>query len=119
MSTATDGERARQLTRNSYQVARKKQHTQDRNKREIRIRTPLILIDKLWTIRTWRAFSSWGFNIQVNNVVPSDSPVMRHCRNGDINEIQQLFSAGLASPFDCDPGGAYLLHVGPQRPTVL
>lgn len=108
-----------QLTRISYQVARKKQHIQDRNERELRIRTPLILIDKLWTISTKRTFSSWGFNIQVNNVIPRDSPVMMHCWKGEIAEVQRLFSAGLASPFDCDPSGYFLLHVGPQRSTVL
>ncbi|BCS21120.1 uncharacterized protein APUU_21552A [Aspergillus puulaauensis] len=94
-----------------YQVARKAGRVQDDNKREFRIRTPLILVDKLWTISTKSAFSSWGFNIQVNNVIPRDSPVMMHCSKGEIAEVQRLFSAGLASPFDCDPHGYFLLHI--------
>ncbi|OJI98001.1 hypothetical protein ASPVEDRAFT_440864 [Aspergillus versicolor CBS 583.65] len=94
-----------------YQVERKKGHARDEYKRKFRFRTPLILIDKLWTISVTRAFSSWGFNLQVNSVIPFSSPVLTHCWRGEITEIQRLFSAGLASPFDCDPDGWSLLHV--------
>lgn len=85
------GERARQLTRNSYQVERKTGHTRNECQRKFRFRTPLILIDKVWTISTKSALSSWGFNIQVNNVIPFDSPVMMHCSKGEIAEVQRLF----------------------------
>ncbi|KAL3454843.1 hypothetical protein BJX65DRAFT_301469 [Aspergillus insuetus] len=79
-------------------------------KNEYRIRTPLLLVDKLWTITTTN-LHGWKFTMQVNNVIPWDSPVFAHCRLGDIESVQSLFSGGSASPFDCDSTGNGLLHV--------
>ncbi|KAL2833284.1 hypothetical protein BDW59DRAFT_156785 [Aspergillus cavernicola] len=94
-----------------FQVARKGRRVKKVVSKQFRFRTPLILVDKMWTINTSHLFSSWTFSIRVNNVVPHESPILLHCREGNIKEIQRLFSAGLASPFDCDPNGQSLIHM--------
>ncbi|KAL3478282.1 hypothetical protein BJX99DRAFT_256607 [Aspergillus californicus] len=82
---------------------------------EYRFRTPLIVIDKIWTIRATRLFSNWTFNIRTNNVVPYGAPIIRACLHGDIAEVQSLFDSGLASPFDCDPRGHSVLQIAAHR----
>ncbi|KAL2825705.1 hypothetical protein BJY01DRAFT_256185 [Aspergillus pseudoustus] len=65
---------------------------------------------RLWTITTTNE-QAWKFTMQVNNIIPYNSPVIRHCRNGEVGEVQKLFSAEKASPFDCLPNGTTLLHI--------
>jgi hypothetical protein len=77
---------------------------------EYRFRTPLYFMDKMWTIRTTNLYG-WKFTLQVNNVIPYDSPVFGHCRRGEVEEMKMLFSSGSASPFDCTSSGITLLHV--------
>ncbi|KAI9376520.1 hypothetical protein BJX61DRAFT_538758 [Aspergillus egyptiacus] len=94
------------------QIARKGRNNRKAPfQRQFRFRTPLLFVDKLWTISTTPAYSGWNFTFRVNNVVPQDSPVFQHCQEGKVQEVQRLFSAGLASPFDCDPNGKSLLHI--------
>ncbi|KAL3458084.1 hypothetical protein BJX64DRAFT_292539 [Aspergillus heterothallicus] len=95
------------------QIARKAENRRQYNKlykAEYRIRTALFFWDTLWTFNTTNVHG-WKFTIQVNNVVPFGSPVVQHCRAGDVEGVQKLFSAGVASPFDCLPNGRGLLHL--------
>ncbi|KAL2853181.1 hypothetical protein BJX68DRAFT_234158 [Aspergillus pseudodeflectus] len=84
---------------------------------EYRFRTPLYFMDKMWTIRTTNLYG-WKFTLQVNNVIPWDSPVFRHCRRGEIEEVKMLFSSGSASPFDCTSDGITLLHMASRKGQV-
>ncbi|KAJ0413369.1 hypothetical protein BJY00DRAFT_296984 [Aspergillus carlsbadensis] len=77
---------------------------------EYRIRTPLFFVDRLWTIAVTN-LHGWQLTLQVNNVVPVDSPIFASCRLGEIEEVRRLFSTCRASPFDCGPRGESLLHV--------
>lgn len=70
------------------------------------------MIDKIWALQAKRCYSGWNFNIRTHNVVPDDAPIFDACADGDIEQIQTLFSAGLASVYDCDKNGTGLLHVG-------
>lgn len=83
-----------------------------KNSWELRFRTPLTFIDKIWSLQAKRCYSGWTFNIRTHNVVPDNAPILAACWHGDIEEIQRLFSAGLASVYDCDGDGWGLLHVG-------
>ncbi|KAL3480026.1 hypothetical protein BJX99DRAFT_46039 [Aspergillus californicus] len=95
-----------------HQVQRNERRTPKSGyKRDYRFRTPLGFMDKMWTISTNTLYSGWTFTVQVHNIIPFDSPVFLHCENGEIEEVQRLFSNRLASPFDCDPYGKSLLHV--------
>ncbi|KAL4947722.1 hypothetical protein BDW69DRAFT_107821 [Aspergillus filifer] len=80
------------------------------NEWEVRFRTPLVILDRLWAFRFKRSVSGWTFSLQTNNVVPSEAPILDACYNVDINEVQRLFTANLASPNDCNEHGMSLLQ---------
>lgn len=58
-----------------------------------------------------RQASHWTFNLRPWQVVSPDSLLFAFCREGDLRNIQRLFSKGLASPFDITPDGDTALHV--------
>jgi hypothetical protein len=58
------------------------------------------------------AIMGWNYSIQVYNVLPYEAPIFRMVLDGNIEEIQHLFSTGQASPFVRDNGGWTLLDVG-------
>ncbi|RDW81543.1 ankyrin repeat domain-containing protein [Aspergillus mulundensis] len=98
-------------TNTSYQINTQRRKRQDLGQRVLRFRTPLFFVDKMWTIGSSHILSGWKFTFQVNNVIPDDAPVVQHCKNGDVGEVQRLLSEGLASPFDCKANGRSLLHI--------
>jgi hypothetical protein len=55
--------------------------------------------------------SQWTFNLRPWQVVSPDSMLFDFCKEGDLRNIQRLFSKGLASPFDVTPDGDTALHV--------
>ncbi|KAH1275116.1 hypothetical protein KXW28_002216 [Aspergillus fumigatus] len=57
-----------------------------------------------------RQASHWTFNLRPWQVVSPDSLLFAFCREGDLRNIQRLFSKGLASPFDITPDGDTALH---------
>jgi hypothetical protein len=59
--------------------------------------------------RRIRGFGS--YNIRPLHIVPQDALIFELCREGDLINIQRLFSNGLASPFDTNLNGATALHV--------
>ncbi|KAL4802531.1 hypothetical protein BDV18DRAFT_166865 [Aspergillus unguis] len=77
---------------------------------EYRFRTPLFVIDKIWSLQTRRLSSGWTFSFQVHNVIPFGSPIFQYTMSGNIQEVQRMFQEGLASPYDCDPHGNNLLN---------
>lgn len=70
-------------------------------------------MDKVWALQAKRCYSGWTFNIRTHNVVSWDAPIFDACWDGDLQEMQRLFSTGLASVHDCNDEGWSLLHVGP------
>ncbi|KAL4914343.1 hypothetical protein BDW62DRAFT_204734 [Aspergillus aurantiobrunneus] len=77
---------------------------------EYRFRTPLVIIDKMWTLQARRLFSGCTFSIRVNNVIPNDAPVFKYCQEGNVKQVQKLFAERAASPYDCDSRGNSLLN---------
>jgi hypothetical protein len=88
------------------------------------ITKPTAVESKTIVFRPVKPISSRGFQFQVRciqgfrsynirpvHIVPDDALVFEFCREGDLNNIQRLFSKGLASPFDTNSNGATLLHV--------
>ncbi|KAF4167420.1 hypothetical protein CNMCM6936_005036 [Aspergillus lentulus] len=57
-----------------------------------------------------RQASQWTFNLRPWQVVSPDSMLFDFCREGDLRNVQRLFSKGLASPFDVTPEGDTALH---------
>jgi hypothetical protein len=58
-----------------------------------------------------RQASQWTFNQRPWHVVSPDSMLFDFCREGDLRNVQRLFSKGLASPFDITSDGDTALHV--------
>lgn len=72
---------------------------------------PSWLIKRAWTIQARHAYSGWDVNLRSYNVIPDSSLVHEYISDHNVNGIQELFTRGLASPFDCDKDGLSLLHV--------
>jgi hypothetical protein len=82
---------------------------------EYRLRIPLAFVNKLWTLQTNRLVSGWAFTFQTHNLISDASPVFQYCADGNVAEIQRLFSSRLASPVDCLSNGTSLLSVRIKR----
>jgi hypothetical protein len=55
---------------------------------------------------------SWTYQLRHHRVISSDSLLFQLCSDGDLRNVQRLFSKSLASPFDVSPDGQTVLHVG-------
>lgn len=72
----------------------------------------------LWTtlsqgfeILSNRAFGGPQFLFRTFNIITRDHPAWRACAFGDVEELQRLFTQGLASPYDVNEDGGNLLFV--------
>lgn len=77
------------------------------------------LVSKLWLISVSRSQAGWDANIRTWNVVPSNSPIFRLARKGDLRGIQRLVDSGQASPFDVDEYGENIAQVSNGRYGVI
>ncbi|RDW64424.1 ankyrin repeat domain-containing protein [Aspergillus mulundensis] len=92
-----------------YQTRRGKTQRNEQQTWKLQLRTPLIVIDKFWNFQLRRLYSGWTFSIRSCNIVPRNAPIWDACWKGDVEEVQRLFSAGLATPLDCDDLGRSIL----------
>lgn len=76
-----------------------------------RICTPGWLSNTVWQIALNKSVSGWEFTMHTYGVVADDAPILQACGKGDIFEMQQMFEAGAASPFDRDANGWGLWEV--------
>ena len=76
-----------------------------------RICTPGWLSNTVWQIALNKSISGWEFTMHTYGVVAGDAPILQACGRGDIFEMQQMFEAGAASPFDRDANGWGLWEV--------
>ncbi|KAI1384189.1 uncharacterized protein F4822DRAFT_434129 [Hypoxylon trugodes] len=74
------------------------------------LQAPAWLSQRSWELHATRAKGAWQLNLRTYSIVPKDSEVMRLAGNGSVEEMQMLFDAGQASPFDQDERGLTLLH---------
>ena len=53
------------------------------------------------------------YSLKFPRIVPDSARIFRHALTGDMDEMRDLFAAGLASPTDTDAlSGTTALHVG-------
>ncbi|KAE8381609.1 ankyrin repeat-containing domain protein [Aspergillus bertholletiae] len=64
-------------------------------------------IIELQALKQW---GSWIYQLRHYHVIPSDSLLFQFCLDGDLTNVQRLFSKRLASPFDLSPKGQTVLH---------
>ena len=77
----------------------------------VQYRGPIWLINRMWSFQAIWASRGWDFHIRTYYVVKKDSKVLQFASQNDTQGIQELFSKGEASPFDCDEDGLTPLHV--------
>lgn len=62
-----------------------------------------LLLNRAWYLQICKSQHGWQFSMSVYAVVPSESPVVKYTEEGNIKELQRLFSSGQASPFTICP----------------
>ena len=77
----------------------------------IAVNSPTCLFRNAWDLQCAKVNSGWQFNLRTYNIRPNDSQVFKAIRDGSLEQFQNMFDSGLASPFDCDEDGLTLLHV--------
>ncbi|OTB17387.1 hypothetical protein K445DRAFT_276309 [Daldinia sp. EC12] len=78
--------------------------------RKFLFQSPLWLSQRSWELHSNKAFGAWQWNLKSYRVVPSNSKVIKLTQRGSPMDVQKLFDAGLASPYDRDERGWTLLH---------
>jgi hypothetical protein len=82
-----------------------------REKDRLRFRTPTWLTSRVWEVHVKESCSGWMLGLSSYHIRPSDALVFKYAKDGDIQNLQQLFDEGKASPFDRSPNQETLLHV--------
>ena len=62
-----------------------------------------------------KAFGAPQYYFRSYNIIERDHPAWTACAFGRMDELQQIFKEGLASPFDVTEDGANLLYVSPVK----
>ncbi|GFG10290.1 putative ankyrin repeat protein RF_0381 [Aspergillus udagawae] len=79
-------------------------------KKTFTLRSAEWLSSRIIELQAVRQGSQWTFNLRPWQVVSPDSMLFDFCREGDLRNVQRLFTKGLASPFDVTPDGDTALH---------
>lgn len=82
-----------------------------REKDRLRLCTPTWLMSRVWEVRVKESCSGWMLGLSSYHIRPDDAVVFKYAVAGDIQNLQQLFDEGKASPFDRNANGVTLLHV--------
>jgi len=95
----------------------KRRHLDEPGRREereeiiARYLAPAWLINRAWSIQAIHASSGWTFSPRSYTIVPRNSIILQHLRDGNVEGIRELFGRREASPYDCDELGCSLLYV--------
>jgi hypothetical protein len=71
----------------------------------------LSLTSRALEVSGYKAPSGWNFTIRTFNIIPCNADVMIYARRGLLEQVQELFSTGKASPFDRDEDGRPIFTV--------
>ncbi|KAL4733711.1 ankyrin repeat-containing domain protein [Aspergillus similis] len=61
---------------------------------------------------------SWTYQLRHYHITPSDSLLFQLCSDGDLRNVQCLFSKCLVSPFDVSPNGQTVLHYAARSGSI-
>ncbi|KAI1803617.1 hypothetical protein F4811DRAFT_553696 [Daldinia bambusicola] len=78
--------------------------------RKILIQSPLWLSRQSWELHSIKAFGAWQWNLTSYRLIPRNSEIYKSIEAGSLRDVQKLFEAGLASPYDRTDNGWTLLH---------
>ncbi|KAI2469516.1 hypothetical protein F4781DRAFT_213381 [Annulohypoxylon bovei var. microspora] len=76
----------------------------------ILLQAPAWLSQRSWELHSIKANGDWKFYLRSYSLIPQGSEIVKLVRKGSPNDMQKLFDAGLASPYDRDQFGYTLLH---------
>ncbi|KAI1374189.1 hypothetical protein F4677DRAFT_172830 [Hypoxylon crocopeplum] len=76
----------------------------------ILLHAPTWLSWRSWELHSIKANGAWQWYMRSYSVIPFKSKSLLTAMTGSPNEMQQLFDAGLASPYDWAENGWTLLH---------
>ena len=78
----------------------------------ITIQLPAWIFPRRYQLRARKAQSGWDCRFRTYYPISRySSPVFDFCQDGNVEGLQRLFDAGLASPFNTDELGFTTLHV--------
>ena len=77
----------------------------------ITIQLPAWIFPRRYQLRARKAQSGWDCRFRTYYPTSHNSPVFKFCRKGNLEGLQRLFDAGLASPFNTDEYRWTTLHV--------
>lgn len=89
--------------------------TEERAKHVMSIRGPIWLVNRMWEVHSTQAYCGWNIKLRSYNIVSQDSLVFKYASERNIDGLRELFSKGLASPFDRSEHGETPLHVSDIR----
>jgi hypothetical protein len=107
---STDADLYEQQTDHQAAVRVKTSHSKFQ-KSNIILQFPVRFLSRRFELRFRRSYGGWDHSLRAYRMVPFDAPVFDFCLNGEVEKVQVLFDAELASPFDSDPDGNTPLHV--------
>jgi hypothetical protein len=79
--------------------------------RRITIQLPAWIFPRRYQLRARKAQSGWDCRFRTHYPTSRKSQVFDFCWDGNVEGLQRLFDAGLASPFNTDEYGWTTLHV--------
>ena len=77
----------------------------------ITIQLPAWIFPRRYQLRARKAQSGWDCRFRTHYPTSRKSQVFDFCWDGNVEGLQRLFDAGLASPFNTDEYGWTTLHV--------
>jgi hypothetical protein len=77
----------------------------------ITIQLPAWIFPRRYQLRARKAQSGWDCRFRTYYPTSHNSLVFKFCEEGNVEGLQWLFDAGLASPFNTDENGYTTLHV--------
>lgn len=89
-----------------------RKHSNSNSKVSFTFQPPPWLCPRRFELDLKRSRQGWDIMLRSYNIVPYEATIFKHCVNGDVVGIQELFKGGLASPFDMDIDKRTALHVG-------
>ncbi|KAI0105938.1 hypothetical protein F4814DRAFT_452317 [Daldinia grandis] len=76
----------------------------------ILFKAPVWLSHRSWELHSIKANGAWQWNLRSYRLIPCNSEVISLSVRGSPKDIQRLFDAGLASPYDYTSGGLTILY---------
>ncbi|XXH06018.1 hypothetical protein Hte_012463 [Hypoxylon texense] len=82
----------------------------DGSNRTFLFQAPIWLSRRSWEVHSMRAAGAWQWNLRSYSIIPVDSRTIGVACNKSPKDMQELFDAGLASPYDQSAYGRTLLY---------